>query len=300
MTGTIFNIQRYSINDGPGIRTTVFLKGCLLHCKWCHNPESISPDKEILIREDRCIRCGECFLRCNYFAVKSLDGEYITDQETCAQCGRCVEVCFTDARAIVGKEMTVDDVMNEVEKDVIFYNQSGGGVTFSGGEPFLQHEFLIELLKASKQKNLHTAVDTSGYISSEILQKASRFIDLYLYDVKTLDNNIHKSFTGVSNKLILENLKRLTEWQKNIIVRVPLIPTLNDSLEAMQGIGYYVASLKSINEIHLLPYHRTGIEKYNRLGVEYSFKKDLMISKENLNKFQDELLRYIPTVVVGG
>jgi pyruvate formate lyase activating enzyme len=300
MTGTIFNIQRYSINDGPGIRTTVFLKGCPLSCKWCHNPESISPDKEILIREDRCIRCGECFLRCNYFAVKSLDGEYITDQETCAQCGRCVEVCFTDARAIVGKEMTVDDVMNEVEKDVIFYNQSGGGVTFSGGEPFLQHEFLIELLKASKQKNLHTAVDTSGYISSEILQKASRFIDLYLYDVKTLDNNIHKSFTGVSNKLILENLKRLTEWQKNIIVRVPLIPTLNDSLEAMQGIGYYVASLKSINEIHLLPYHRTGIEKYNRLGVEYSFKKDLMISKENLNKFQDELLRYIPTVVVGG
>jgi pyruvate formate lyase activating enzyme len=300
MTGTIFNIQRYSINDGPGIRTTVFLKRCPLHCKWCHNPESISPGKEIIIREDRCIRCGECFLRCNYFAVKSLDGEYITDQETCAQCGRCVEVCFTDARAIVGKEMTVDDVMNEVEKDVIFYNQSGGGVTFSGGEPFLQHEFLIELLKASKQKNLHTAVDTSGYISSEILQKASRFIDLYLYDVKTLDNNIHKSFTGVSNKLILENLKRLTEWQKNIIVRVPLIPTLNDSLEAMQGIGYYVASLKSINEIHLLPYHRTGIEKYNRLGVEYSFKKDLMISKENLNKFQDELLRYIPTVVVGG
>ena len=300
MTGTIFNIQRYSINDGPGIRTTVFLKGCPLSCKWCHNPESISPGKEIIIREDRCIRCGECFLRCNYFAVKSLDGEYITDQETCAQCGRCVEVCFTDARAIVGKEMTVDDVMNEVEKDVIFYNQSGGGVTFSGGEPFLQHEFLIELLKASKQKNLHTAVDTSGYISSEILQKASRFIDLYLYDVKTLDNNIHKSFTGVSNKLILENLKRLTEWQKNIIVRVPLIPTLNDSLEAMQGIGYYVASLKSINEIHLLPYHRTGIEKYNRLGVEYSFKKDLMISKENLNKFQDELLRYIPTVVVGG
>jgi len=299
MTGTIFNIQRYSINDGPGIRTTVFLKGCPLSCKWCHNPESISPDKEILIRENRCIRCGECFLRCNYFAVKSLDGEYITDQETCAQCGRCVEVCFTDARAIVGKEMTVDDVMNEVEKDVIFYNQSGGGVTFSGGEPFLQHEFLIELLKASKKKNLHTAIDTSGFTSSEILQKASRFIDLYLYDIKTLDDTLHKSFTGVSNRLILENLKKLLEWQKNIIVRIPLIPGINNNLEQMRQIGKFISSLQQIQEVHVLPYHRTGIEKYNRLGVEYSFKKDLMISKESLNKFQDELLRYIPTVVVG-
>lgn len=300
MTGMIFNIQRYSVNDGPGIRTTVFLKGCPLHCKWCHNPESISPGKEIIIREDRCIRCGECFLTCNYFAVKDIDNKYISDREICVQCGRCIEVCYAEARALAGKEITVDEVMNEVEKDIIFYNQSGGGVTYSGGEPFLQHEFLIELLRASKQENLHTTVDTSGYISYEILQKASRFIDLYLYDVKTLDDTIHKSFTGVSNKLILENLMRLAEWQKNIIVRVPLIPTVNDSLEAMQEIGCYVASLKSINEIHLLPYHPTGVEKYNRLGVEYSFKKDLMISKESLNKLQNELLRYIPTVVIGG
>ena len=300
MTGTIFNIQRYSINDGPGIRTTVFLKGCPLHCKWCHNPESISPGKEILIREDRCVRCGECFLTCNYFAVSDVNDKYISNREICVQCGRCVEVCYTEARALVGKEITVDEVMNEVEKDIIFYNQSGGGVTYSGGEPFLQHEFLIELLKASKQKNLHTAVDTSGYISSEILQKASQFIDLYLYDIKTLDDTLHKSFTGVSNRLILENLKKLVEWQKNIIVRIPLIPGINNNLEQMRQIGKFISSLQQIQEVHVLPYHRTGIEKYNRLGVEYSFKKDLMISKENLNKYQDELLRYIPTVVVGG
>ena len=300
MTGTIFNIQRYSINDGPGIRTTVFLKGCPLHCKWCHNPESISPGKEILIREDRCVRCGECFLTCNYFAVSDVNDKYISNREICVQCGRCVEVCYTEARALVGKEITVDEVMNEVEKDIIFYSQSGGGVTYSGGEPFLQHEFLIELLKASKQKNLHTAVDTSGYISSEILQKASQFIDLYLYDIKILDDTIHKSFTGVSNRLILENLRELTEWHKNVIVRIPIIPGINDDLEQMRQMGKFISSLKQIYEIHLLPYHRTGIEKYRRLGLDYPMEYTIQPSQESLNNIVNELKLFVPNVLIGG
>ena len=300
MVGNVFNIQRYSVNDGPGIRTTVFLKGCPLKCRWCHNPESISPEKEIIIREDRCIRCSECFLTCNYFAVNSVGEKYITDRGVCAHCGCCVEVCYSDAREIVGKEMSVDQVMKEVEKDIVFYNQSGGGVTFSGGEPFLQHEFLLMLLQSCKEKNIHTAVDTSGYTSEQILLQASDFTDLFLYDIKTIDDTIHKSFTGVSNKLILDNLKRLAERRKNVIVRVPLIPTVNDSLEAMREIGGYIASLHSISEIHLLPYHHVGIEKYYRLGLEYSFEKDLKISTEVLSKLQEELLRYVSNVIVGG
>lgn len=300
MNGIIFNIQRYSVNDGPGIRTTVFLKGCPLHCKWCHNPESISLEKELILREDRCIRCGECFLTCNYFAVNSVDGKYITDRGICAHCGRCVEVCFAEARAVVGKEMSIDEVIEEVEKDIIFYNQSGGGVTYSGGEPFLQHEFLIELLKASKQINLHTAVDTSGYVRFEILQQANRFIDLYLYDIKTLDDTIHKSFTDVSNKLITDNLKRLVELEKQIIVRVPIIPTINDRLEEIRQIGHFIKSLGGIDEIHILPYHKTGVEKYHRLGQQYSMEYAIQPTPNKLNILADELKKYVRHVMIGG
>ncbi|MBI4810725.1 MAG: glycyl-radical enzyme activating protein [Ignavibacteriales bacterium] len=300
MKGIIFNIQRYSVNDGPGIRSTVFLKGCPLHCKWCHNPESISLEKELILREDRCIRCGECFLTCNYFAVNNVDGKYITDRGICAHCGRCVEVCFAEARAVVGKEMSVDEVIKEVEKDIIFYNQSGGGVTFSGGEPFLQHEFLIELLRASKQISLHTAVDTSGYFSSEILQMANQYIDLYLYDVKTLDDTIHKMFTGVSNKLIVDNLRRLVEWGKQTIVRVPIIPTINDRLEEIREIGNFIKSLGGIYEIHILPYHKTGVEKYHRLGQQYCMEYAVQPTQDNLNIFADELKKYVPDVKIGG
>jgi pyruvate formate lyase activating enzyme len=300
MTGTIFNIQRYSINDGPGIRTTVFLKGCPLHCKWCHNPESISPEKEVLLREDRCIRCGDCSISCEQDAIQRDDDGFITDREKCIQCGNCIDVCFAEARILVGNEMTADEVITEILKDELFYTESNGGVTFSGGEPFLQHEFLYLLLAKCKQHNIHTAVDTTGYTSVEILQRSINFIDLFLYDIKTMNDAVHKSFTGVSNKLILENLKKLSEWQKNIIIRIPIIRGINDNLEEIRNIGVFVESLRNISEIHLLPYHKTGIEKYQRLGLDFQINNMEPPGAETIEMIAKELKKHVQIVKIGG
>ncbi len=231
MTGTIFNIQRFSVNDGPGIRTTVFLKGCPLHCAWCHNPESISPEKDLMLHEDRCIRCGDCVAVCEQHAIRSDNGGFVTDREKCIRCGRCLDVCYAEARVLMGKEVTADEVMAEIVKDTVFFDQSSGGVTFSGGEPLLQHQFLTSLLEACKKKAIHTAVDTSGHIPADILRDVSRSVDLFLYDVKTLDDAVHQKFAGVSNRRILENLRLLIDLGKEIIVRVPIIPEINDNLE---------------------------------------------------------------------
>ena len=300
MTGIVFNIQRFSVNDGPGIRTTVFLKGCPLHCKWCHNPESISPGSEIMLREDRCIRCGNCFAICEQHAVRQADGGFATDREICIQCGRCVDDCYSEARVLVGKEMTVIEVLAEVIKDVPFYDQSGGGVTFSGGEPLLQHEFLFSALQACKDRSIHTAVDTSGYGTPEVLEKVSPSVDLFLYDLKTLNDAKHRDFTRVPNRLILENLGRLVEWRKTIIVRIPIIPGINDSLEEIRNIGAYVESLKNIQEIDLLPYHTSGTEKYRRLGLDYPMEYAIQPSPESLEVMITELKKFVPRVVIGG
>lgn len=300
MTGKIFNIQRFSINDGPGIRTTVFLKGCPLHCSWCHNPESISGDQEIILREDKCIRCGSCLEVCENNAAQQIDNQIITVRENCMQCGKCIEVCYTEARAIAGREMSTEEVLDEILKDTVFYGESGGGVTFSGGEPFLQHEFLHSLLARCKQHNIHTAVDTTGYTSVEILQRSINFIDLFLYDIKTMNDTIHKSFTGVSNKLILENLKKLSEWQKNIIIRIPIIHGINDNLEEIRNIGEYVESLGNISEIHLLPYHKSGIEKYQRLGLDFHIDNIEPPASETIEMIAGELKKHMQIVKVGG
>ncbi|MGA2622860.1 MAG: glycyl-radical enzyme activating protein [Bacteroidota bacterium] len=300
MTGTIFNIQRFSVNDGPGIRTTVFLKGCPLHCVWCHNPESISPEKELMLHGDRCIRCGDCVAVCEQHAVRPDDGGFVTDREKCIQCGRCLEVCYAEARVLMGKEVTADEVMTEIVKDTVFFDQSSGGATFSGGEPLLQHQFLISLLEACKGKSIHTAVDTSGYTSTDILREVSRFVDLFLYDVKTLDEAVHQTFTGISNLRILDNLRLLIDWGKNVIVRVPIIPGINDNSEELRRIGVFVGSLKNIQEIHLLPYHRSGTEKYRRLGREYPLGEVQQPSPENLTMIASELRQFVPRVIVGG
>ena len=300
MAGTVFNIQRFCVNDGPGIRTTVFFKGCPLHCAWCHNPESISPEKEMLIRSDRCIRCGSCVDVCEHHAAHHIDDGVETVLEHCVQCGRCVEVCYAEARSIVGTEMTTDEVLHEIMKDTVFYDQSSGGATFSGGEPFLQHEFLFSLLQACKQNNIYTAVDTSGYTLPEILKRVSPFVDLYLYDIKTIDDGKHQSFTGVSNKLILQNLKNLMDWGKQVIVRVPLIPGFNDDLQSITGIGKFAASMRMITEIHILPYHETGIEKYHRLGKQYFGEFLRPQPPEHIGMLVDELKKYVPKVCIGG
>jgi len=298
MKGSIFHIQRFSVNDGPGIRTTVFLKGCPMRCPWCHNPESILPGKQLLLREDRCIRCGDCSRACPNGAISNVEGILVTDRDRCRVCGTCLESCFAEAREIVGRETTVDEVLLEAEKDRVFYDQSGGGVTFSGGEPLFQHEFLLALLQAARQKEIHTAVDTTGYTSPEILEGISPFVDLFLYDLKTLDDERHREYTGVSNRLILENLGRLIRRGNHVIARVPLLPGVNDDETSIRDIGRFVKNLGAVSEIHLLPYHTTGSEKYRRLGMKYGFSG--VPSPDRARAVENELRSYVDVVSSGG
>ncbi|MBM4161391.1 MAG: glycyl-radical enzyme activating protein [Ignavibacteria bacterium] len=300
MKGLVFNIQRFSVNDGPGIRTTVFLKGCPMHCPWCHNPESISPDRQIVLRGERCLRCGDCYAICKNHAIRKQDGEYVTQRAVCKECGECVEVCVAEAREIVGREMTTEDVIREIEKDRIFFEQSGGGASFSGGEPFLQHEFLLSLVKACKERGIHTVVDTAGYTSPDVLQRISQFVDLFLYDLKTMDNTQHQEFTGVSNRIILENLQHLAEWGHKVIVRIPVIPGVNEDSESVRRIGSFVGALGNVEEIHLLPYHQTGIEKYRRLGMDYRMNGTSVPTQGDLDRLVGELKGHVAAVSIGG
>jgi pyruvate formate lyase activating enzyme len=300
MTGVVFNIQRFSVNDGPGIRTTVFLKGCPLHCPWCHNPESISPSREIALRADRCIRCGDCLTACKNNAIHRVNGSFTLDRVLCARCGECVEVCVTDARAVIGDEMTVEELMNEIKKDMIFYRQSGGGASFSGGEPLLQHEFLSAVLKECREEGIHTTVDTSGFASAAVLKSIADDTDLFLYDLKLMNDTKHREFTGVSNHRVLENLRLLIDWNKNVIIRLPLIPALNDDEESIRALGTFVASLQTIREIHVLPYHRSGIEKYQRIGSVYSMASLEVPLQEMLQSVVKTLNQYVSQVTIGG
>jgi pyruvate formate lyase activating enzyme len=300
MTGLVFNIQRFSVNDGPGIRTTIFLKGCPLHCKWCHNPESISSDRQLLFRDDRCVRCGDCFTLCKNHAIRRADGGFVTTREICTECGDCTEVCNAEAREIAGYEMTVEDAIIEIEKDSVFYDQSGGGASFSGGEPLLQHEFLTAVLRECRAKNIHTVVDTTGLTSPAILENVSQYVDLFLFDLKTLDNAKHIEFTGTSNVQILENLKRLAELRKEVIVRIPVIPGVNDDPEAIRASGSFISSLGNVREIHLLPYHVSGVDKYRRLGMEYQMQETIPPSADDLSVIVKELRNSVPSVCIGG
>jgi len=281
ITGIIFNIQRYSIHDGPGIRTTVFLKGCPLNCWWCQNPESQLSGQEIVFWEDRCIGCGACSTICPSGAIQIKNGIPVTEKEKCILCGKCIEKCPALAREMIGKKLTAEEIIKEVEKDLVFYEESGGGVTFSGGEPLEQPEFLESLLDGCKQKKIHTAVDTSGYISWEILSKISSKVDLFLYDLKIMDNKRHKKYTGVFNEIILENLKKLSLVHNNIFIRFPVIPGINDDYQNITEMGEFLSYLK-IAQVNLLPYHRIGIDKYGRLGRAYKLATTQPPSEEKL------------------
>jgi len=298
--GMVFNIMRFSVNDGPGIRTTVFLKGCPLGCPWCQNPESISTRAEIMFHEERCIRCGECFTACPSGAVKAGDGKYVISREICLRCGECAQACSSEARGLIGQEMETEEVMAEVRKDVIFYDESGGGVTFSGGEPLLQPGFLIEILKACRRENIRAAIDTTGFAPPEILTAVSDHTDLFLYDIKTMDDSKHRRFTGVSNKLILDNLAMLSSMGKTIILRIPVIPGFNDDDENILKTGRFAVSLGNIREIHLLPYHRGGSEKYKRLGMKYTMAGVEVPREETLVRLAKELNKLSIPVSIGG
>jgi len=296
----IFNVMRYSVNDGPGIRTTVFLKGCPLNCKWCHNPESIKFQQELVFREERCRHCGECISVCSNGAIRKVDGRIVTLADFCIRCGRCVDACVASAREMAGSEMSTQQVMTEICKDRVFFDQSGGCVTFSGGEPLAQPAFLCELLQECQQMGIHTAVDTSGYAAPAVLESVAPFVDLFLYDLKLMDDARHREWTGVSNQLVLQNLQRLSRNGKKIVIRLPIIPRVNDDDENIFAVGDFVASLGSILAIHLLPYHQIGVEKYHRLGRQYEMHETKPPSFERMNYIIDLLRNFLPQVIIGG
>ena len=264
MKGIVFDIQRFSVHDGPGIRTTVFMKGCPLRCRWCHNPEGLSPKLQLQFFEDKCVGCGSCGKR-----------EKLSDAER----------CNTEALTVCGRELDESDVISEVLKDRIFYSDNGG-ITLSGGECLLQADFVASVLSLAKAEGLHTAIDTCGCVNWGDIEKTLDFCDLYLYDIKCLDPTLHKEYTGVDNSLIIENLKRLSACGKDIWIRVPVIPDFNNNEAEMKAIAELVSTLSSVKQVTLMPYHTLGASKYKTLGLEYKFDTEKRISDEELFGFR--------------
>lgn len=269
-SGLVFDIKRFSIHDGPGIRTTVFLKGCPLHCPWCHNPESQSPKPDVMLRPDRCIRCHACIEECPEHAISAEEnGAVVTDRTRCKRCGACTETCYAGARERIGREYTVDELIDEIESDRAFYEESDGGVTLSGGEPLVQPSFTLELLKACRKRGIHTAVDTCGAVSWKVFEKVRAYTDLFLFDIKHMDPLKHKGATGVCNRRILANLEKLSALGHAINLRYAVIPGINDSDENAQETGRFAAALPGRHPVSLLPYHAAAGEKYKNLDQSY-------------------------------
>lgn len=266
--GIVFDIQRFSIHDGPGIRTTVFMKGCPLRCQWCSNPESQRGKPQIITRDIKCSGCGACVGKCRQHAISlSQDKKRHIDWERCDQCLECADACIYGALAVVGKSMEIEDVVNEVASDRVFYDNSGGGITVSGGEPTQQSDFVTGLLYACKEKGFHTALETCGYGPESAFKAMLEHIDLVLFDIKHIDAEQHRQYTGVDNKLILTNLEFIAKT-KRAWLRVPLIAGFNDSSEHMEEI-FCLAKKLNIERISLLPYHEGGVSKAAQIGVEY-------------------------------
>lgn len=287
MKGLVFNIQRYSIHDGPGIRTTVFFKGCPLRCKWCSNPESLNPYPEIMVRATRCNGCGKCVEVCTTGAITLDKTNILVDRARCDLCMKCEEVCLIDAIEMTGQHMDVDEVVEECSKDELFYRNSGGGVTLSGGEPLYQPEFALNLLKSCKEKGLSTALDTSGYASWKVLEKVLQYTDLVLYDIKHIDSEMHHSSTGIKNDLILKNLRRVVDTRRaRVWIRIPIIPNFNDSEQYIEKLAAFISQMP-VEKISLLGYHEWGRPKYEFLGRDYPVNGSVSPSQERLQGLSD-------------
>lgn len=267
-SGNIFQIQRWSVHDGEGIRSTVFLKGCPLRCKWCANPESWNGEPEVLFFRERCTGCGHCVEACPSAAVSlGADNKCDFDREKCVGCGKCCEVCPSGARKMAGTAATVDDVLKVIKRDAIFYRESGGGVTFSGGEPFAQPEFLRQLVSACKRLGVDTAVETCGQFSWKQVADIVELLDCVFVDIKHMDDAVHKALTRVGNRKILENIKLISQANPNTIVRVPLIEGVNTSEQNIREMCEFLRRDTRVDAVELLPYHDIGTSKYAAAGA---------------------------------
>jgi pyruvate formate lyase activating enzyme len=282
-SGVIFDIKRFATDDGPGIRTTVFLKGCPLDCLWCHSPESKSYEPELLFVEKKCVGCRSCESVCSEGVHSFFDQEHLLNRKRCIQCGRCVEACLQEAIEIKGKRVTVEEVVDEVRKDIPFFRNTGGGVTFSGGEPTTQPSFLINLLESCKEEGIHTAIETCGFVEWPILSRILEYVDLFLFDLKHIDPNRHRKLTGQSNDLILHNLERLLQQYKPIEIRVPLIPKINDSDQHLIQLFSYVHSI-GLRSVTLLPFNEAAGSKYSWCGKRFALNRSKTQPEERLRK----------------
>ncbi len=299
-SGLIFDISRFSVHDGPGIRTTVFLKGCPLNCRWCHNPEGIDKKPQVIYKSDRCIRCGACVENCAQNAINQ-DNDFIVIADRCNACGDCVEVCNSEALELAGTKYTPEELMREIIKDIDFYTESGGGITFSGGEPLMQEEFLREANKLCKSESLHTALDTTGYYPDqlEFVDICSEF-DLVLYDLKLINEDKHLEYTGVSNAEILSNLRRLSSVNTALRIRFPLIPEVNDSEVELKDLAEFVNSLERRIPVDLLPYHSMAKEKWKNIGLQYKLIGTPSATDELVEKTAEYLAQLDIDITIGG
>lgn len=283
--GLIVNIQKFSIHDGPGIRTTVFFKGCPLNCWWCHNPESIKAEMEVIYKEKKCIRCGVCG------QIDGLELKEVTEN----QCYNCP----TEALEMMGELYTVEELMSVILADKTFYENSNGGVTFSGGEPLMQNNFLVEIAKACKEMGVHVTVDTTGFSDWKCIENILPFVDVFLYDVKFMDSVLHRKYTGVDNKLILENLIKLSSRKKEIYIRIPVIPMINDSEENIIGICEILKNIH-IRQVNLLPYHGIGSSKYKNLKRPYLLEELSEPSEAKMTALKEIIEGYKIKTIIGG
>lgn len=297
----IFDIKRYAINDGPGIRVVIFFKGCNLHCAWCHNPESISAKVEKMYAPAKCIKCGSCVEACSKNAIKLTPDGIITDPDLCKTCGKCAEVCPTKAIEMSGKVMSVAEIIGIIEKERIFFDQSGGGVTFSGGEPLVHSKILMELLHECRKRKIHTAIDTAGHTSVETILEVAKHTDLFLYDLKMMETSMHRKWTLLGNENIIQNLKAIAETGSNIIIRIPLIGGINDTDENIELTAKFISELAGEKKlVHLLPYHSIAENKYMKLGKSGDFEKLKAPDKETLNRVIEKFAEYGIKASVGG
>ncbi|MFH2107203.1 MAG: glycyl-radical enzyme activating protein [Chrysiogenia bacterium] len=298
---TIFSIKKFAIHDGPGIRSTIFFKGCPLRCNWCHNPEGISPEPEIIVFPDRCLKeCADCLAVCPKNALKKKGGTISLERNKCAGCGICALSCPSEALQLAGTRVTVMDAFDQLSKDTDFYRNSGGGITCSGGEPLLQPRFLQALLTACHKQNLHTAVDTCGHAPFGDFARILPLTDLFLYDLKIMDENKHMRLTGVSNRLLIKNLQKLSPLAPRLAIRIPLIPGANDSTADMAALADFCASLPRRHHVHLLPYHRGGLAKNKRLGQFDSLAAIRVPASAAMQKAREIFLKRKLTVKIGG